>query len=196
MTPIAESDNVSEKQKELETPTPSFVDRILSPLGIGVLLVVTIIFSFIAYLAANKSLPIPSLFSRSAKNKTTTQVPTQTPPPRAIPHGLKSFTVGQSDKTVPQFSKGTIDPYDPANGATQTVTIAIKHTQPITNVTATLKTDHAISTPVSFALTSGSATDGVWTGSWKITDSYLYTYVLELKAESANGFAVNPIVLR
>jgi|GEM_PF-1254680 len=198
MKPINEDGTVTDTSKESvqEKSSSLFIDRILSPVGIGVILVFTIIFSLIAYLMANKSLRIPMLFSNIMKNKTPIQTPTQAPPPRAIPHGPKGFTVGQSDKAVPQFSKGTIDPYDPATNTIQTVTIAIKHTQPVIKVTAVLKTDHTISDPHAFTLTSGTPTDGVWTGSWKMTDSYLYTYVLELKAESANEFAINPIVLR
>lgn len=118
---------------------------------------------------------------------TPSPTPTPTPIPRPIPHGKKVFSAGQSDKTVPQFSKGSIDPYDPANGATQTVIITVKHTQPVTKVTAILKTDHTISTPVPFTLTSGTTTNGTWQGSWTVTDTYLYKYQLVLQAESTGS---------
>jgi hypothetical protein len=110
-----------------------------------------------------------------------------TPSPRPIPHGKMGFTVGQSDKTVPQFGKGSIDPYDPEKGSTQTVTITVKHKKPVTKVTATLKTDKNISAPVPLALVDGTNTNGQWQGSWKVTDTYLYIYKLILKAESASG---------
>jgi hypothetical protein len=109
------------------------------------------------------------------------------PSPRPIPHGKMGFTVGQSDKTVPQFSRGFIDPYDPEKGSTQTVTITVKYKKPVTKVTATLKTDKNISAPVPLVLVDGTNTSGQWQGSWKATDTYLYIYKLILKAESANS---------
>jgi hypothetical protein len=117
----------------------------------------------------------------------TTPTPMPTPSPKPIPHGKISFSVSQPDKTKPQFGAGSIDPYDPAQGTVQTVTILAKDEEPITKVTAVLKTDHNISSPVSFELVEGSATDGTWKGSWTVTDSYLYTYNLVLTAESSRG---------
>jgi hypothetical protein len=130
------------------------------------------------------------------KSSIPTRTPTPTPTPRPIPHGPIDFTVGQTDKTVPQFGKGTINPYDPENGTTQTVTIAIKHTQPITMVTAKLKTDHMVSAPIPFTLMSGTNTNGQWQGSWKMTDTYLYTYQLILEATSETKTGTVEITLR
>jgi len=161
----------------------SFVDRVISPRGIkwiAVLLLVIIVLSLGRYRYVRK----PAL------------ILPPTPTPQAIPHGKIEFTVVQSDSTVPQFGKGLIDPYDPAQGATQTVTITAKHSQPVTKVTAVLKTDHAVSTPVPFTLTSGTNTNGQWQGSWQITDTYLYTYNLVLQAESSNDSASVEITLR
>ena len=140
-----------------------------------------------------KNLSIANFFKQGSHTSSTA---TPRPSPRPIPHGKIDFTVGQSDKTVPQFSKGSIDPYDPAKGATQTVTIAIKHTQPVTKVTATLKTDNVVSNPVLFTLISGTATDGQWQGSWQVTDTYLYTYKLILEATGGAKTASDEITLR
>lgn len=118
-----------------------------------------------------------------------------TPTPRPIPHGKQVFTVGQSDKTVPQFKEGAIDPYDPAKGGTQTVTINVKNSQPVSKVIAILKTDHAVSQPYFFRLIKGTNTDGQWQGSWRIKDSYFYNYTLVLNAVS-NKTASVEIALR
>lgn len=125
-----------------------------------------------------------------------TPTPTPTPTPRPIPHGKMAFSSSQSDKTVPQLSEGFIDPYDPAQGTIQKVTIVVKHPQPVTKVTAILKTDHKISTPIPFTLTSGTNTDGQWQGSWQITDTYLYTYALVLEATSGTKTATVGLTLR
>ena len=93
-------------------------------------------------------------------SKTGTPFVSPSPSPRAIPSGKKGFTVSQGDKTVPQLRQGFIDPYDPAKGGTQTVTIEVKHGQPVSEVTAILQTDNTTSQPYSFKLIDGTNTDG------------------------------------
>ena len=164
-----------------------------------VLLVILFLFLSVYFSSKNKNIftsILTSIESDKRSNKKLIPTNAPTPIPRPIPHGTKGFTVGQSDKTVPQFRKGSIDPYDPAKGQTQTVTIAVKHSQPVTKVTATLTTDHATSQPYSFKLISGSDTDGDWQGSWPVTDSYLYTYVLTLNAVSSGSPGSVTITLR
>jgi hypothetical protein len=181
-----------------QKPSASFVDRVVSPVGITIIVFVTILLSVGAYLYARKS-PILSFlpkFSTLQRNLASAIAPTPTPTPAPISHGPINFSVSQGNKTIPQFRNGTIDPYDPQQGATQTVTIAIKHTQPVTKVTAVLKTDHAVSAPFPFTLIQGTATDGTWKGSWQVTDTYLYTYRIKLDAISASGSATNEMVLR
>ncbi len=118
------------------------------------------------------------------------------PTPRAIPHGKKGFTVGQADKTVPQFGRGFIDPYDPSIGAKQTLTIRVKHSTPVTKVTAVLQTDHETSKPYELHLQSGTQTDGEWSGVWSVNSPYSYTYVLVLTATSELKSAQVTITLR
>lgn len=163
--------------------------KILFQLAILFLLIGLIVFIVLKYFRSSLPLNLP-------QSSVPASSPSPLPSPRPIPHGAKSFTVGQADKTVPQFSKGSIDPYDPAQGATQTVTITAKHSQPITKVTAVLKTDNTASPAYSFKLISGSATDGQWQGSWPVDDTYLYTYALILDAASASGSASVQITLR
>lgn len=122
--------------------------------------------------------------------------PTPTPTPKPIPHGKIDFSIGFGDKSIPQLGAGSIDPYDPQKGSTQTVTVHVKHSQPITKVTAVLKTDNLVSQPVAFRLVSGTVTDGDWQGSWQVNDTYLYTYNLLLHAESANSQSKFEFTLR
>lgn len=121
--------------------------------------------------------------------------PIPTPTPRRIPHGKIGFTIGQADKTVPQFGKGSIDPYDPSKGGKQTISVEIKHSSPIKKVTAQIKTDSSVSEAYEFELISGTKMDGVWQGTWTVEDTYLYSYGLVLKAES-NTVALSEFVLR
>ena len=147
-----------------------------------------IITLFLVVLTLVAVLIVPKLklsqFSPFSK-KAVSDIPTYTP--RPIPHGEKGFSVSQSDKNIPKFGRGSINPYDPIQGATQKVTINVTHTQPVTKVSATLKTDHTVSKPVAFTLIGGTDTNGQWQGSWVVNDTYLFMYQLTLTAEST-GF--------
>lgn len=134
--------------------------------------------------------------STSTTQRDSTPPPIASPTPKPIPHGPIDFSVSQSDKTKPLIGKGLIDPYDPDPNGLQTVSISVKDEQPVTKVTAFLKTDNAISEPVSFKLISGSPTDGTWQGSWHISDTYLFTYNLVINATSSRGESVVEITLR
>jgi hypothetical protein len=122
--------------------------------------------------------------------------PTSTASPRRIPSGPKGFTVSQADKTVPQFGRGEINPYDPAKGATQTLTITVKFKDPVTSVSAILRTDKQSSELIPLTLINGTNTDGQWQATWKITDTYLYNYALSLEAKSGKSVGVVEITLR
>lgn len=178
------------EDKSDKTPT-SFRNWVVSPANLALLLLMVVMLSLGVYLYINKAILLPFL-----ANNQVTIAPTPTPTPRPIPHGAKGFTVSQTDRTVPQMSRGSIDPYDPERGATQTVTVAVKHKQPVTEVTAVLKTDHAVSSPFPFTLTSGTSTNGEWQGSWQVTDTYLYKYALVLEATSGTKTAKVEITLR
>lgn len=143
------------------------------------------------------------LFYSSLKNKndltsieSDKRVIVETPTPRPIPHGKTPFSVGQADKTVPQFGKGSIDPYDPVRGGTLTVTVKVKHNAPVSGVSAIMKTDRTVSISHPLKLISGTNIDGEWQGAWRVGDSYLYRYALVLKAVSSNKSALVEITLR
>lgn len=127
----------------------------------------------------------PSKFSFLLPSKeSSAPSPSPLPTPRPIPHGEIGFSVGQSDKTVPQFGKGSLNPYDPELNSTQTISVAVKFESPISSVTATVTTDNQTSDPIPLSLVSGTYQDGTWQGSWVVTDSYLFTYSLVLEANS------------
>lgn len=121
---------------------------------------------------------------------------TPTPSPKPIPHGSKNFMVSVgSDIKGPRMGKGTIDPYDPALGGKQKLTIEVNDTVPVQKVVATLKTDKKTT---EHALTAGPGVTnkGNWSGEWIVDDSYLYTYVLSIQATSASGTSTVDVTLR
>lgn len=117
--------------------------------------------------------------------------PTSTPSPKPIPHGKVEFTVstGKNSKG-PQMSQGFIDPYDPKLGAIQTLVIEVA--EPVEKVTATLITDNKTSQEYQLKKVKGTT----WMGQWKVKDSYLYKYVLTIKAIGPNGTSKVDVTLR
>lgn len=152
--------------------------------------VIVILIALVTYLLYNNKT------SKYSSKETTTPTPVATRSPKPIPHGKVGFAVSQSDKTKPQFGAGEIDPYDPEKDSVQTVKIAVKDTVDIVSVNAILKTDNETSQPVAFTLVEGTAQMGIWQGSWKVTDSYLYTYNLILNATSSRGISTVEVTLR
>lgn len=116
--------------------------------------------------------------------KTAMITPTSTPIPRAIPHGKIGFSVGGSKPNAPTFSKGFLNPYDPAKGTKQIISVEIADKTAVTEVTGTMRTDHA-QQPVTFSLVEGTAQKGRWEATYTVQDSYLYIYNLKIIAKNA-----------
>lgn len=150
---------------------------------------------------------LPSPATTQEQNVSTTTEPTSvitmkpvnspTPSPKPIPHGPKNFYVSiGSEVKGPRMGKGTIDPYDPAVGGKQRLTIEVNDTVPVQKVVAILKTDKKTSEPHMLTAAPGVTTKGNWSGEWVMDDSYLYTYILSIQATSASGTSSVDITLR
>lgn len=142
--------------------------------------------SVVTQISPTSPTPIPTLLAS----------PKPTSSPKPIPHGPIKLNFSQEDKTIPQFSQGLLNPYDPAKGDSQTFTVNLKHSKSIISVTAKLATDNAFSPAFPLKLIRGNDLDGTWEGTWTITDSYLYRYVLLLKANSSDKSSSIDIILR
>ncbi len=142
------------------------------------------------------SINVPTVTKAPTIQITHAPTATPTPSPKPIPHGTKNFMVSiGSDVKGPRMGKGTIDPYDPAFGGNQKLTIEVNDTVPVQKVVATLKTDKKTT---EHALTAGPGVTnkGNWSGEWTVDDSYLYTYVLSIQATSASGTSTVDVTLR
>ena len=105
----------------------------------------------------------------------------------ALPSGPQIYTFSHGKAVVgPKIQSATIDPLTPKVGDTQIVTLAIKHTAPITHVSATLYTDTKDMTQV-FTKAGGSDTDGTWKTSWTVSESYDYRYLIQFHLKSSQG---------
>lgn len=121
--------------------------------------------------------------------------PTPTSVPKKIPHGKIPFTASTS-WPGPKFTGGFFDPYDPAMGSSMTIAIDMADTQPVQQVWATVKTDNKTSGKIPFKRVSGTDMDGQWQGTWTVNDTYDYTYMITIEADSANGHTRDEIALR
>lgn len=108
-----------------------------------------------------------------------TVTPSTTPMP--IVKGIETYSISQGKTQGPLMSKVTINPNDPEVGAKQDFSILVTHNLPITAVKVTLKTDNDTKN-YNLSLASGTTTDGQWSGSWNITDTYLHKYVFIIEA--------------
>ena len=104
----------------------------------------------------------------------------------ALPTGKQEWTFTHgSGVTGPKIETATVDTLTPTKGQTQTVTITAKHDSSI-QATATLVTDNKREA-APMKLMAGTDTDGTWTTSWTITDSYDYMYHIDFVLTSASG---------
>lgn len=106
------------------------------------------------------------------------------PPPAPLSSGSETYSIAMN--SFPNMTQLIIDPLSPTIGSNQTAQLSINDPSPITSVTATLITDHG-STIYTLNLSSGSPTDGVWSGNWTMTDSFNTNYGLDLLATDAAG---------
>lgn len=113
--------------------------------------------------------------------------PSPTPMPKPI--GSGKVTVDNSfgkDVIGPKMYQTLFDPIDPALNSQQTITAKVRYTAPVTSVTATLTTDTK-NTEIPFKLTSGTDTDGVWTATWTVNDTYEQQYYGNFILKSSDG---------
>lgn len=180
-------------------PAPSFVDRATSPAGISVIVFLIILLSLGVYLYARKSPLLSFLPSYSKQQRVPTVTPTPTPTPRPIkelPGGKQVYNVSNGPKVIgPKIQQITLDPQTPSLEATQTVTIKVKNDSPVTEAIAYVQTDNKELRHI-MNLIQGTTTDGTWQASWKMSDTYNYTYYIRFDLKSATGEYNDGIRLR
>jgi hypothetical protein len=114
------------------------------------------------------------------------RTPQPTPTPRPIAHGKQSFNASGGTTVGPRFMGGSLDPYDPAKGTKQTISIQVSSATPVTSIYGKMISDHA-QTTVQLTRVSGTDYNGTWQGIWTATDTYLYNYGLGIYASNING---------
>lgn len=115
-----------------------------------------------------------------------------TPPiasPRPQVKGKRLFySSDNAINDVYTIKDGYLDPSDAKVGEKQQVSLSLKSKQPVTSVTAKITTDNG-SQSILLSKVAGTVTEGNWSGSWKVNDTYDKTYIVGLRIEGASGSA-------
>lgn len=114
--------------------------------------------------------------------------PTPTPTVRPLPQGRQEYIVGEGSNPIgPKITKLVFDPQDPKVGTTFSVHVfAQVRNAPIQSIVVTVQTDNTTQNhPLS--LTSGTAENGEWSGTWTEEDTHLYTFITTVVATDATG---------
>lgn len=134
---------------------------------------------------------IPKEIGKIEIAKSPTPKPKATPTPTPIPlipdNGVKgTYQVGMGAHDGPTITQVIFDPLDAKKGQTLNLTVKASFTSAISTLTGTLTTDHG-AVDINFTQSSGSATDGMWSGSVTLQDTVDYKYILTLTAKASNG---------
>jgi hypothetical protein len=160
----------------------SFIDELLSPKGIGIILIIIIILSVGAY-GLSKKHTISTITNIYVK-------PTPTPTPTKLypDNGIKgTYNVSANQKSGPVITQVIFDPLNVQKGEPLTLTVMLKNASPVQEVKGTLKMDNS-SIDLSFNLVNRTNKDEVWqTTISTLSDSVLYNYIFNVIATAANG---------
>jgi len=115
--------------------------------------------------------------------------------PVPILKGKETYTISQGSKNNPRILSAVIDPLDPEPKQSQTIDIALKYEEPIDSATITLNTDND-SVQKTLKLSSGSKTDGIWSTTFKSSDTHLYNYSFTINASSGSDSSSVDITVR
>lgn len=127
--------------------------------------------------------------------KPTTNGVTPTPTPIPLHPGSANFKVSQSKHEGPTFVNLKVNPLDVKKGQEYTITVTLKNSAPIQNVTGTIHMDNSTA---DFDLTKSTSSDQgeEWQAKITMSDSVFYTYLLTISATSTNGISTIRTPLR
>lgn len=168
---------------------PSLKDRLPKlPLYIWIFIFVLLISLVLggAYLILSRTGMLNSLFKKGEANGEKNISEPFKPSPKPLASGRQTYLISGSKVGAPKVSEVVIDPIDPQPGANQKISAKALslNNEPITEVSVTMITDNK-KTSYPLKLISGTNLDGVWEGSWNLSDSYLYTYQAAVKTKNA-----------
>ena len=104
-----------------------------------------------------------------------------------LPSGSQTYRFSHgSEVKGPKISTVVIDPLDPQNGATQTITLDLESESPVTKVTIVIVTDKQEKN-IDLKLIEGDSKKGKYGAAWQVNDTYDTKYAIryDLRSETA-----------
>lgn len=122
----------------------------------------------------------PSVTISSVPTETPTEAPTPTP---TFPPGSVTYAIGNPANTNPDIYEATMMPLWQTIGNVQQIQVKIDDSVGTisSNVTLILYSDHD-ARQFTLTRTSGTATSGIWTGTWQVTDTYNTQFGIDITA--------------
>lgn len=149
--------------------------------AICVLIVIAIFSMVLVYFFINntKGFKFPFPYGQPVSTSVPAPTPKLTPTPIPLVQGPQTFSIGM--KGTPEMYEVWFNTIDPKEG-TQTVKLKVRdQLGKISSVTATVKTDK-LSKKYDLSLSSGTVSDGEWTGSWILNDTYNKNFMITFSA--------------
>lgn len=168
------------------TPAPPAHDHRTLIVGAVVVLLLAVPVIMLAYLRLTPARRVHRGGMLSAPDlpaaETATETPTPTSVPRPLATGKQTFTVMNSaDAKGPRLKEVTIDPYDARNGRQQMISLLVTDPAGVVSASVTVATDSR-TTDVPLQLAIGTATEGVWAGTWTVNDTTDTNYAMKFHA--------------
>lgn len=158
--------------------------------AICILILIAIFSMVIVYFLMNNTkgfkFPSPSPFPYGNQTSSTVSTPSPKPTPTPIPlvQGPQTFSIGM--KGTPEMYEVWFNTIDPKNN-TQEVRLKVRDKLgEISSATATVKTDK-LSKNYNLSFSEGTASDGQWTGSWTLNDTYNRNFVITFSVADYKG---------
>jgi hypothetical protein len=108
--------------------------------------------------------------------------PSSLPPLTTIfPKDNNRFSISSNVTSGPRLQEGYLDPFTPVIGKTQTLSVKASDGSPIVSLFAVVEMDKTSSTHP-LQLVEGDATNGLWRGSWTVSDTADKVYIITISA--------------
>ena len=139
---------------------------------------------FVYFLINIKGFKLPTGKPASTSVFTPSPSPTPTPTPIPLVQGPQTYSIGM--KGIPEMYEVWFNTIDPKKG-TQTVKLKVRDKLGKVNLaTAAVKTDK-LSKKYNLSLSDGTISDGQWTGSWTLNDTYNKNFMITFFASDDKG---------
>lgn len=110
-----------------------------------------------------------------------------TPSQIKLPSGKQTYRFNHGSNVVgPKMQSVTINPLDPQNGDTQTITVEMGSSSLLTKAIITIYTDNK-QKEIGLKFVSGDLENGIYQGSWAVNDTYEKRYAFRYILTDSSG---------